>query len=239
MVYISAAVIAAPTAGREPYAAFAREMAPMIRGLGALRVVDAWGDQVPPGKRTDMYRAVDSTPEETPVFSWIEFPDAETAAACMEAMSAPPAEDAPPFEMPFDGQRMIFGGFELLSERGAGAPGAPEAYIDAALFPVATSARERYGAEAVRKSEAIIAAGALRCLDGWGDHVPEGKRTDMRRAVALEDGESVALGFIEWPSKAVRDAAWEKLMADPEFSGEMVGDMSRAIFGGFAPLVDA
>ncbi len=239
MVYISAALIAAPTPGQAPYVAFAREMAPMIRQLGAQRVVDAWGDDVPEGKRTDMRRAVELQPDETPVFSWIEFPDAETAAACMGAMSAPPEEGAPPLEMPFDGSRMIYGGFEPVSERGAGAPGAPGAYVDAALFPAPSDAREAYAARAGRLADAILAAGALRCFDGWGAYVPEGKRTDMRRAVALAPGETVALGFIEWPSKAVRDAAWGKLMSDPVFAGDAVGDMGRAIFGGFAPLVDA
>lgn len=236
MAYISAAVIAAPTEGRDPYVAFAREMAPMIRGLGALRVVDAWGDDVPKGKRTDMHRAVEATPQETPVFSWIEFTDAEAARSCMEAMSAPPAEDAPPMEMPFDGARMIYGEFEALSDHGAPTPGS---YVDAALIPVATAAREAYAARASELGGLFLAAGALRVFDGWGAYVPEGKRTDMRRAVALEAEETVALGFIEWPSKEARDAAWGKLMSDPMLAASPVGDMGRAIFGAFAPLVDA
>ncbi|WP_339947292.1 DUF1428 family protein [uncultured Albimonas sp.] len=241
MTYVSAAMLAVPTAGKAAYAEFSTVMAPMIRGLGALRAVDAWGDDVPAGQRTDMFRAVEATPDETPVFSWIEFPDAETAEACFAAMMAEPEGGQVPQEMPFDGARMIFAGFEPLCDRGAARPGDAEVYVDAALFPVAADAREAYAARAVRMAEAFLEVGALRCFDGWGVYVPEGKRTDMRRAVALGPDEALAMGFIEWPSKAVRDAGWVKLMEGPSLSGldDGLADMARMIQGGFSMLVDA
>ena len=70
--------------------------------------------------------------------------------------------------------------------------------------------------------------------------MPDGKVTDYRRAVHLKDGESVAFGWIEWPSKAVRDEGWGKLMADERLAGdpETRGmDGKRMMFGGFAPLL--
>jgi uncharacterized protein YbaA (DUF1428 family) len=79
---------------------------------GATRVIEPWGDDVPDGKQTDFKRAVQATPEETVVFSWIEWPDKATREAAMEKMRADPRMMAEP--MPFDGKRMIFGGFTTV-----------------------------------------------------------------------------------------------------------------------------
>ncbi|KCZ55397.1 hypothetical protein HY29_12740 [Hyphomonas beringensis] len=76
--------------------------------------------------------------------------------------------------------------------------------------------------------------GALSVVECWGVDVPEGKLTSMPMAVKLEEGETVVLSWISWPSKEARDAAWEKLMADERMAGmEMPFDGSRMIFGGF------
>jgi uncharacterized protein YbaA (DUF1428 family) len=73
-------------------------------------VIECWGDDVPEGKLTDFRRAVQAKPDESVVFSWIEWPDKATRDAGMEkVMKDPRAGQAG--DMPFDGKRMIFGGF--------------------------------------------------------------------------------------------------------------------------------
>jgi len=78
-------------------------------------VIESWGDDVPDGKVTDFRRAVQATSEETVALSWIEWPDKATRDAGMKKMLEDPRMDPstpgnPP--MPFDGKRMIFGGFQ-------------------------------------------------------------------------------------------------------------------------------
>ncbi len=74
-------------------------------------------------------------------------------------------------------------------------------------------------------------------MDCWGDDVPDGKVTDFKRAVQAEAGEVVVLSWIEWPSKAVRDAGNEKAMKDPRMTmQDMPFDGKRMIYGGFEIL---
>lgn len=109
MSYIDGFIIPAPTADKAKFFDHARRMDAIFLELGALRVVEGWGDDVPDGKQTDLKRAVAATPQETVVFSWIEWPDKATRDAAMTKMRADPRMMAEP--MPFDGKRMIFGGF--------------------------------------------------------------------------------------------------------------------------------
>ena len=69
---------------------------------------------------------------------------------------------------------------------------------------------------------------------------PKGEVTDFYRAVKAEDGEKVVFSFIEWPDKATRDEAWEKIMADESLKpeGDMPFDGQRMFWGGFEPIVD-
>ena len=119
MSYIDGFVIAVPTASKEKFIAHARQLDPIFIELGAIRVIEGWGDDVPDGKLTDFRRAVQATAEETVVFSWVEWPDKATRDAGMKKMMEDPRMDPsnpanPP--MPFDGKRMIFGGFEPVVE---------------------------------------------------------------------------------------------------------------------------
>ena len=119
MSYIDGFVIAVPTASKEKFIAHARQLDPIFIELGAIRVIEGWGDDVPDGKLTDFRRAVQATAEETVVFSWVEWPDKATRDAGMKKMIEDPRMDPsnpanPP--MPFDGKRMIFGGFEPVVE---------------------------------------------------------------------------------------------------------------------------
>lgn len=94
-----------------PAAHNAARFDPIFLEYGATRVVEAWGDDVPHGKLTDLHRAVAANNDETVMFSWIEWPDNATRDAGMQKVMEDPRMD-PANPMPFDGKRMIFGGFE-------------------------------------------------------------------------------------------------------------------------------
>ena len=81
--------------------------------------------------------------------------------------------------------------------------------------------------------------GATRLLDAWGVDVPKGEVTDFQRAVQAKDGEAIAFGWIEWPSKEASDTGWGKMMSDERMQNtDMPFDGKRMIFGGFKPIVD-
>ena len=112
MSYIDGFVIAAPTASRQEVIDYAARFDPIFLEFGALRVVEAWGVDVPHVKVTDFYRAVDAKDDETVMFSWVEWPDKATRDAAMEKMMKDPRMQPDAHPMPFDGKRMIFGCFE-------------------------------------------------------------------------------------------------------------------------------
>ena len=83
--------------------------------------------------------------------------------------------------------------------------------------------------------------GATRVVDGWGDDIPDGKVTDFKRAVKAKPDETVMFGWVEWASKAARDEAWGKMMADPQMQPgheKPPFDGQRMVYGGFAPILD-
>lgn len=116
MSYIDGFVLAVPTANKEKFLAHARSGDVVFIEYGALRVVECWGDDVPHGKTTDFFGAVKATPEETVVFSWIEWPDKATRDAGMQKMMEDPRLDPAKNPMPFDGARMIYGGLIPIYE---------------------------------------------------------------------------------------------------------------------------
>ena len=117
-------MIAVPTANKAKFEAHARLGDGVFIDMGALRVVECWADDVPDGKQTDFRRAVQATADEEIVFSWVEWPDKATRDAALETMkgwmanpeSADPRMDPTANPMPFDGKRMIFGGFRPVVE---------------------------------------------------------------------------------------------------------------------------
>ena len=118
MSYIDGFVIAVPHARREAFIAHASSFDSIIMEHGATRVMECWGDDVPEGKLTDFRRAVQATEDEAVVFSWIEWPDKATRDAGVAAfMQDPRVGDAS--DMPFDGKRMIYGGFAPVVSLGA------------------------------------------------------------------------------------------------------------------------
>ncbi len=110
MPYIDGFLIAVPAARRESFVQHAATFDAIVLEYGATRVMECWGDDVPHGTRTDFYRAVQATDDEVVVFSWIEWPDKATRDAGMAKFMADPRVTAGG-DMPFDGKRMVFGGF--------------------------------------------------------------------------------------------------------------------------------
>ncbi|KRE92528.1 RNA signal recognition particle [Frateuria sp. Soil773] len=111
MSYIDGFVIAVPTANKQAFIDHARAADAVFTENGALRVLECWGDDVPDGTLTDFRRAVQATADEAVVFSWIEWPDKATRDAGMAKAMKDPRLDMQNHPAPFDGKRMIFGGF--------------------------------------------------------------------------------------------------------------------------------
>src|SRR6516165_8987319 len=123
MTYIDGFVAAVPTANREKFKKHADEAAAIFKEYGALSVVDCWGDDVPEGKITSFSMAVQRKDDETVVFSWIVWPSKEARKAAWDKMMADPRMKPEGNPMPFDGKRMIYGGFEpIISRRENGRP---------------------------------------------------------------------------------------------------------------------
>ena len=113
MSYVDGFVVPVPGDKKDAYLAMAAKSAPIFREHGATRMVECWGDDVPDGKVTDFKRAVKAEAGEAVVFSWIEWPSKAARDEGMAKFMADPRmkmEDG----MPFDGKRMIFGGFATL-----------------------------------------------------------------------------------------------------------------------------
>ena len=117
MAYIDGVLIAVKTADRAAFLEHARHTDALFIEYGATRIVEGWGDDVPHGSTTDFYRAVAATEGETVVFSWVEWPDKATRDAAWEKLRSEPRMMSLP--MPFDGKRMVFGGFDAIYEVGA------------------------------------------------------------------------------------------------------------------------
>lgn len=124
MSYIDGFVIACSKANKEKFVEHAKLADSVFMDLGALRILECWGDDVPEGKTTDFRMAVKAQEDEAVLFSWIEWPDKATRDAAMATMTewmndpakADPRMDPAKNPMPFDGKRMIFGGFAPVVE---------------------------------------------------------------------------------------------------------------------------
>lgn len=114
MNYIDGFVLAVPTANKETYRRVAQNASAVFKENGALAVVECWGDDVPEGKVTSFPMAVQRKADETVVFSWILWPSRQARDEGMKRAMADPRLKEGMDPMPFDGQRMIFGGFEVI-----------------------------------------------------------------------------------------------------------------------------
>jgi uncharacterized protein YbaA (DUF1428 family) len=119
MPYIDGFVAAVPTANKQKFIEHAKLGDSLFIEFGATRVVECWGDDVPDGKQTDFRRAVQAKPDETVVFSWVEWPDKATRDAGMQKVMNDPRLTPENNPMPFDGARLIYGGFAPVVEVGS------------------------------------------------------------------------------------------------------------------------
>lgn len=113
-------------------------------------------------------------------------------------------------------------------------------YVDGFVTPVPTANKETYCKHAQDVAHIFKEFGALSVTECWGDDVPEGTLTSFPIAIKRELIETVVLSWITWPSRAVRDAGWAKVMADPRmktYESTMPFDGKRLIYGGFQMVV--
>lgn len=122
MTYVDGFVAPVKWNNRAAYLEMARRTAEVFHDNGALRVVECWGDDVPDGKLTSFPMAVKCEEDEIVVFSWIEWPSKAVRDVGMKAMMEDPRmQPQPDRPWPFDGKRMIYGGFEMIMDQaGAG-----------------------------------------------------------------------------------------------------------------------
>lgn len=114
MSYVTGFLTPVKIADKDRYIESARKSWPLFQKYGALEQVETWGEDIPPGKVTGFDLAVKQEEGEVPVFSWLRWPDRATADKCWEAMQSDPAFSD--MDMPFDGQRMMWGGFAPIFE---------------------------------------------------------------------------------------------------------------------------
>ena len=236
MTYFEGFVVPVPEANKEAYRKSAAEFAPVFKEFGVTRHVEAWDSDVHEGKVTDFRMAVNAKPDEKVVFSWFEYPDKATRDAANEKMRSDDRMKEAGANMPFDGKRMIMGGFEPIVEEGSERGN----YTDGFVVPVPEGKTEAYRALASKMAKVFRQHGATRIVEALSNDVPKGEVTDFYRAVKAEDGENVVFSFIEWPDKETRDQAWQKIMADESLKpdGDMPFAGQRMFWGGFEPILD-
>jgi uncharacterized protein YbaA (DUF1428 family) len=235
MKYFQGFVIPVPNGNKQAFLDMANRLTPIFAEYGALRTVECWGDDVMDGKVTDFKKAVQAKDDETIVFSWVWWPDKATCDAASEKMMAD-ERMRPDATMPFDGQRLIFAGFETFFDTGEAGK---VAYVDGVVASVPDGKRQDIIDHVTKIAGLFRDHGALRVVDGWGFDLPAGKVTDFQRAVQAKPGETVVFGWIEWPDKPTRDAGRKAMMLDPrirEIRPPYNGPL--AIYGGFTPIID-
>ena len=114
MPYVDGFVAAVPTTNREAYRRHAEAAAVVFKKCGALSVAECWGDDVPEGKFTSFPMAVKCQADETVVFSWLTWPSRQARDEGWKKVMADPYMQPGANPMPFDGKRLIYGGFEMI-----------------------------------------------------------------------------------------------------------------------------
>jgi uncharacterized protein YbaA (DUF1428 family) len=236
MTYFEGFIAPVPEANKDAYRQHARDFATITQEFGVKRTLETWADDVPDGKVTDFKKAVNAEPGETIVFSVFEYPSKAERDAATEKFRSDPRMKDMGANMPFDGKRMIMGGFDAIVEEGSAGGG----YTDGFVVPVPEGKRDAYRELASKMAKEFRKHGANRVVEAYGDDLSRGQVTDFYRAVKAEDGEGVVFSFIEWPDKAVRDEAWKAIMADESLrpDGDMPFDGKRMFWGGFENILD-
>lgn len=116
MPYVDGFVLAVPRQNIEAYQAMARHAGEIWKEHGALSFVECIGDDTPYGELTSFPRAVQAKEDEVVVFSWITYESREQRDAVNAKVMADPRLKDSMMNMPFDGKRMIYGGFKSFLE---------------------------------------------------------------------------------------------------------------------------
>lgn len=119
MDYVDGFVAAVPKENKAAFIKHASEASVLFKEHGAIRVVECWGDDVPEGEQTSFPMAVKCNADETVVFSWIIWPSKEARNSGMEKVMNDPRMSMEANPMPFDGGRLIFGGFQMVVDTDA------------------------------------------------------------------------------------------------------------------------
>lgn len=114
MSYVDGFVAAVPTANKEKYIKHASDAAAVFKEYGVLKMVECWGDDVPEGNLTSFPKAVKCQTDETVVFSWLIWPSREIRNQAMPKIMEDPRLQPDVNPMPFDGKRLIYGGFSVV-----------------------------------------------------------------------------------------------------------------------------
>jgi uncharacterized protein YbaA (DUF1428 family) len=117
MSYVDGFVVAVPSANKDVYKKHAEAAAVVFKEYGALKSVECWGDDVTEGEITSFPKAVKCKNDETVVFSWIIWPSRKVRNEGMARAMADPRLQPDKNPMPFDGRRMIYGGFEIIVDK--------------------------------------------------------------------------------------------------------------------------
>jgi uncharacterized protein YbaA (DUF1428 family) len=236
MTYIQGFVAAVPTANREVFRTHAEKAMAGFRDHGLLHGCECWGDDVPEGELTSFPLSVKAQAEETVVFAWYLWPSKAIHDAAMKDAINDPRLSMDTNPMPFDGKRVIYGGFEPVFELGSRQPGG---YFDGFVCAAPKDGREAFRDFAAEVDPIFIEYGATWIMENWGVEIPEGTTTDFRRAVQAKPDEEVMFSWTQWPDKATRDEGARRMMQDDRFAKmQMPFDGKRMVIGGFAPLVE-
>ena len=114
-------------------------------------------------------------------------------------------------------------------------------YVDGFIAAVPTTNKQAYIDHAEAAAVVFREHGATKVVECWGDDVPDGEVTSFPMAVKKQDGETVIFSWVEWPSKAARDAGMQKVMEDPRMQPDqnpMPMDGKRLIYGGFDMIME-
>lgn len=237
MSYYFGTVAAVPTANKAKYLEHVQQAWALFSRHGATRMIESWGVDVPKGKVTDFYGAVDAREDESIVFSWIEFSDKTAADAAWAQMQTDP-DMAAMGNMPFDGSRVIYGGFAPVFEGGqhSGAP-----FYQGFLLAVPEANKDAYVKMAGDAWLSFEKFGCLGIAENWGIDVPHGKTTDFYRATKAEPGEIPLFSWVAWPDAATAKSAGAQMEAEMEGKEfpEMPFDGMRMMWGGFDTIFDS
>lgn len=240
MSYIDGFLIAVKKDRMDEYKAMAELGRTVWMEHGATSYFEAVGDDIPYGKVTSFPRAVMAEDDETVIFSAVVYPSKEVRDACMKKVFEDERMKGQMDQMPFDGKRMIFGGFEAIVA--ADTLDAKVGYVEGFVLPVEAAKLDLFR-QLVRDSASIWTdMGALSICEGVADDAPVGELTSFPRSVQMKEDETVAFAYVTYETREQREAVMAKIMADErvqKMMEPMPVDGQRMIFGGFRTIVQS